>query len=141
MKYPVKVFFEEVTEIKINRTELNRWIKQVIGNHGASLKFLNIVLCSDKYLLKLNKEYLGHDTFTDIITFHYQEKESPVEGELFISLDRVKDNAAELGLDLKNELDRVIIHGVLHLLGFDDTTPELREEMRRIEDYCLTLRA
>lgn len=105
-----------------------------------TLKSLNIIVCSDSFLHILNKQFLHHDTLTDIITFPYHEEGAPIEAELYISIDRVRENAMNLGSTWREELDRVIIHGVLHLLGYEDASPEQKEEIHRREDYCLTLR-
>lgn len=141
MKSALRVFFEDTPAFDVDKTALKEWIDRVFDHHSATLNSLNIILCNDELLLALNRQYLNHDTLTDIITFPYNEPEHAVEGEIYISIDRVRENAGTLGVDWREELDRVIIHGVLHLLGFGDATPEQKEEMRRIEDYCLTLRA
>ena len=99
---------------------------------------INIIFCSDDYLLKYNKTYLDHDYYTDIITFGYEE--NPIEGDLYISLDRVKDNASSRGIKLQDEVDRVIIHGVLHLLGYNDKTEEEQKIIAEKEDACLCQR-
>jgi len=139
-KRPVKCFFNGVKPIPINREVLNRWIAAITDHYQASCKRLHVILCSDEELLLLNKQYLNHDTLTDIITFPYHEPGQPVDGELYISIERVRENAGSLQVDLQDELDRVIAHGMLHLIGFDDHSPEQQEEMRRQENYCLTLR-
>jgi probable rRNA maturation factor len=138
----IRLFFGDVERFKPDQTTLKRWIGEVIQLHHGRCKRLGIVFCSDEELLKLNRDYLNHQTLTDIITFPYHEEGNPIEAELYISIDRIKENAAEMGIpDWREELHRVIIHGVLHLLGFEDTTLEEKEEMRRQEDYCLSLRA
>ncbi len=100
---------------------------------------LTYVFCSDEYLLGINKEYLKHDYYTDIITFNLANPEQPVEGEIYISLDRVKENAKNIGQSYNNELHRVIFHGALHLCGFKDKTKEEQATMRRKEDEYLNL--
>ncbi|MCS6832000.1 MAG: rRNA maturation RNase YbeY, partial [Flammeovirgaceae bacterium] len=105
------------------------------------LREINYIFCDDYFLHQLNVEYLQHDTLTDIITFDYTEdRRKGIEGEIYISIERVEDNAKELGIAFKDELDRVIIHGILHLLGYRDETEEEEKEMRRLEDDCLKLR-
>lgn len=97
-------------------------------------------MCSDTYLLELNKKFLEHDYFTDIITFDYCE-DDVVSGDLFISIDRIMENAEENNVSKEEELHRVIIHGVLHLLGYSDKTPQQAQQIREQEDFCLSLRA
>lgn len=100
---------------------------------------LTFVFCSDEYLLSINKEYLNHDYYTDIITFNLANTGHPVEGEIYISLDRVKENAQKLNETYKNELHRVIFHGALHLCGYRDKTIEEQSKMRKKEDYYINL--
>lgn len=114
------------------------WIEQVIATHHARLGELQYVFCSDDYLLKINIEYLDHDTLTDIITFPYAEPPL-VAGDIFISTDRVRDNAGQFGQSFERELHRVLIHGVLHLCGFGDKTGEEADRMRQLEDEALAL--
>ena len=97
------------------------------------------MFCSDEHLLEMNRSYLEHDYYTDIITFDYVE-ENVVSGDLFISIDRVRDNAKTLGQSVREELHRVMVHGLLHLLGYHDKSKEEQVEMRSKEDYYLTLR-
>ncbi len=111
------------------------WIKEVIREEGGELSFINYVFCSDSYLLKINIEYLDHDTFTDIITFPYSE--SSLESDIFISIDRVKENANTFKVSFEHELHRVMIHGVLHLLGYGDKTPEEQTAMRAKENFWI----
>lgn len=128
-------------EINFNlksRRTLKNWMKQVIENHGGKCKDINIVLCSDSFLLDMNRQFLGHDYYTDIITFDYCE-ENEISGELYISIDTVKANAVEYGEPFLTELHRVIIHGVLHLLGFDDHTDKDISKMRAAENESLVL--
>ena len=124
-----------------NYQQVKAWISQVIHNHNYELEALTFIFCSDDYLHKINVEYLDHDTLTDIITFDNADEEGTIEGDIFVSVERVKENAAELKIPFEDELHRVLIHGVLHLLGHDDTTPELKAAMRKEEDKCLSLRS
>lgn len=129
-------------DIDLNIKDLNtkkEWIKQVIDQKGSSTGELNIIFCSDKYLLSINQEHLNHNYYTDIITFDYVN-EHIISGDLFISLERIKDNAENLSISFNDELDRVIIHGVLHLLGHKDKTEADKLKIRAEEDFCLTLR-
>ncbi len=99
---------------------------------------LNIIFCSDEYLLNMNKDFLQHDYYTDIITFELSEKNAPsIQAELYISLDRVTDNATQLQVSIKQELHRVIFHGLLHLLGFKDKTKKDQDQMRSMEEQFL----
>ncbi|MBN1651276.1 MAG: rRNA maturation RNase YbeY [Bacteroidales bacterium] len=114
------------------------WINRTCLAEGFDLGELSFTFCSDDYLHKINMEYLNHDTYTDIITFDYSSADM-VSGEIFISLDRIKENAQRLNLIMDNELFRVIIHGVLHLLGYKDKSPSEKAQMTSKEDYYLSL--
>ena len=103
---------------------------------GFKVGEISYIFCSDDYLLDINKTYLKHDFYTDIITFDYTDAKK-ISGDLYISIDRVRDNAQELNLGFEQELHRVIIHGVLHLLGLKDKTEEEAKEMRKAEEECL----
>lgn len=133
-------FFTEDTSFGLEREEERAaWIEAVIKKEGFSIGELNYIFCSDEYLLKINQEYLDHDTYTDIVTFDNSEGEEIIEGDIFISVDRVKENAEGLGNSFEEELNRVMIHGVLHLLGQGDKTEEEAQQMRNKEDSCLNL--
>lgn len=119
--------------------KLKNWVKIIIEQHQKSLGEVNFVFCSDEYLHKMNVEYLQHDTLTDIITFDYCDGNT-VSGDLFISIDRVKDNASDLKIKLTDELHRVMIHGVLHLIGFKDKSQQDAATMRSQEEKSLILR-
>lgn len=137
----IEVFSEEIAFQYKTPEILYNWIASTIQSEGKSLTYLNIIFCDDQYLLKINQDYLQHDYFTDIITFHYEEEDAPIEGELFISIDRVKENAEVLEVPFEVELDRVIIHGVLHLCGYGDKSEEEQAIMRSKEDFCLALKS
>ncbi|HEX8059962.1 MAG TPA: rRNA maturation RNase YbeY [Cyclobacteriaceae bacterium] len=114
------------------------WIEKVVKAENARIGSLSYVFCTDKYLLGINQQYLNHDTLTDIITFDYTEKGSKaLDGEIFISVQRVRENAHKLGIDFSLELHRVIVHGVLHLVGYKDKSVVEEKEMRRREDKYL----
>ena len=121
----------------VNEISLSLWIEKTIENEGATLGAVSYIFCSDDYLHQMNIEYLNHDTLTDVITFPYND--NPIEGDIFISIDRVKDNAQDLNITFSDELHRVMIHGVLHLCGYSDETDEQEAEMRRKEDEYLKL--
>ena len=137
------------TSIDFNKTNLNSfklenqkklkvWLADFIAKEGYKIDHINYIFCSDKYLISLNKKYLDHDTYTDIITFDYSEKKKFIYGEIYISVERVKANAKKYKVAFLNELHRVMIHGVLHLLGYDDKTSKQKSEMRDKEDYYLS---
>jgi rRNA maturation RNase YbeY len=132
----------QVEEIKFNlknKTALKQWITSVVEKKKRKAGEISFTFCSDEFLLKMNKEYLNHDTYTDIVTFDYSkdEQKQAVSGDVFISIDRVKENAEKFSKTFENELHRVIIHGVLHLLGYKDKTKAAKEEMTKEEDVAL----
>ena len=118
----------------------SEWISKCILDFDKEEGELQYIFCDDEYLLKLNVEFLEHDTLTDIISFDYVMGDL-ISGDIFISVERVKENAKDLGIDFKDELDRVLMHGVLHYFGFKDKTEDDKIVMRSKEDYCLSLRA
>jgi len=132
--------FEDVHTDLPDTELLRQWITAVIKRENHQLRSVQIVFCSDEYLLHLNQTYLQHDTLTDIITFPYQNP-PVIEGDLFISLERVTENAGIYGVTEQQELCRVIIHGVLHLCGYADKTSEERDRMRERENTSLRLLA
>lgn len=121
-----------------SRTLIKKWLKQIIENKGYKLGTLSYILCDDDYLLEINKQYLQHEFYTDIITFDYVEK-GVINGDIFISVDRVKENAASFGVSEREELMRVFAHGVLHLSGLKDATSEEASQMRKAENESLEL--
>jgi len=139
--------FEKGEKIEFNTADINfqldekdnliSWLKNIIDFESGSVEKLNYVFCSDQFLHELNVKYLQHDTLTDIITFPIQE--NPIQSDIYISLDRVKENAQSLSLPFHQELNRVIVHGLLHLLGYGDKTPKEKALMREKEDYALSL--
>jgi len=134
-------FFKEDIQFTLrHQSELRKWMQSVIHKYNSQTDEINCIFCSDNYLLKLNKKFLQHDYYTDIITFDNASKKKSVSGEIFISYDRVKENSKMFGTTLKDELHRVMIHGVLHLLGFTDETAKKKAAMRKLEDACLAMR-
>jgi len=115
---------------------LEQWIKTTILQENKALHYINYIFCSDSYLHDMNIAYLQHDTLTDVISFPYSDE--AVEGEIYISIDRVKDNAANLDISFAYELHRVMIHGTLHLIGYLDKSVDEKQEMTRLEDLYLT---
>lgn len=136
----VRYYSEDTKFIFKNKLANNRWLKFVAGSEIKTLGDVSIIFCSDNYILDVNIRYLNHDYFTDIITFDYCEG-NRLSGDLFISVDSVKENSVEFGTDFDEELHRVIVHGLLHLIGYDDHTPEEQKVMRAKEDYYLGFRA
>lgn len=117
---------------------LKTWINACIIRENKVAGDINIILCSDQHLLEMNKQFLEHDYYTDIITFNYNA-ENHISGDLFISIDRVKDNASKLNISMELELQRVIIHGVMHLCGYNDKKKSEQILMRKQEDKCLKI--
>jgi rRNA maturation RNase YbeY len=115
------------------------WIVEVVRKEGRKAGSLTYVFCDDDYLLNLNKTYLNHDTLTDIITFDYSKELGNISGDMFISVPTVTDNAGQLGVSFEAEMHRVIIHGLLHLLGYNDKEGGERALMRDTENYYLSL--
>jgi len=138
MLHPRKInfFFSYSTSLSY-RTELKTFIEKIFRKEGKSLVGLNYVFCSDKELLRINKEYLGHDYFTDIITFDLSDSTKKIQAEIYISVERVKENATQFGISFKEELHRVIFHGVLHLCGYADKSTKARIKMRERENFYL----
>ena len=121
------------------KKELKKFISSIFDLEKKPLNTLNYIFCSDEYLLKINQSFLKHDFYTDIITFNLAENKAPVDGEIYISLDRVKENTASLATNYKDELLRVLFHGVLHLCGYRDKKKLERKLMREKEDYYISL--
>lgn len=130
-------FFYENTEEKIQEN-LKIWIEKIIISEEKKLGEINYIFCDDKYLLKINQDFLDHDYYTDIITFD-QVRGKTISGEIFVSLQRIKDNASLISKNYEEEKKRVIAHGVLHLCGYKDKTEEQQKIMRAKEDFYLSL--
>jgi len=122
-----------------DRNRLKRFLATLFKKEGKSLDELQYIFCSDNYLLEINRQYLNHDYYTDIITFDLSEKGQSINAEIYISVDRVRENAREFGSSLKQELHRVIFHGALHLCGYKDKTANQKKEMRQMEEKYLAL--
>lgn len=120
----------------LEKQKVNKWIKDVAADYGKKVGDVAYLFCTDERILEVNKQYLEHDYFTDIITFDYSER-NIISGDIFISLETVKSNSEEFGVSFDEELHRIIIHGILHLCGQDDKTPELRQEMTNKENKAL----
>ena len=130
---------EDVDLPKLEIHKLEKWLHQLAHERDYSIYELNYIFCSDEYLLKINQEYLQHDYYTDIITFDNSDKEGEVISDVFISIDRIKDHGEQYKDGYVTELIRVIAHGVLHLIGFNDKTDQEQEEMTRMENYAIKL--
>ena len=138
---PAISFFEEDITYKLkNKTSVRQWITQTIQAEGFKLKELTYIFCSDDYLLQINQQYLNHDTYTDIITFDNSESDKVITGDIFISIDRIRENALKFNITETDELHRVIIHGALHLLGYKDKTAVTKQKMTQKEDFYLNKR-
>lgn len=139
-KLPIFFFQEETKFVLKHKNLLRTWIHKTIEAENHQLSELNFIFCSDDYLLKINQQYLNHDTYTDIITFDNSEEEGTIIGDIFISIDRIRENSKEFNVKLANELHRVMIHGTLHLLGYPDKKKEEKALMTQKEDFYLGLR-
>jgi len=134
------ISFNYETEFKLdNETAVSQWISNTIANENCKEGEINYIFCDDAYLHKLNVEFLEHDTLTDIISFDYSIGKE-LHGDIYISIERVADNAKDFGVDVSEELQRVMIHGVLHYCGFKDKTDEDAKLMREKENYYLDTR-
>ncbi len=134
-------FFNEEIDFELeNKNHISNWIKKAVTENHKETGTINYIFCSDEYLFNLNETYLNHNTYTDIITFNNSDNENIIEGDIFISIDRIKENAVKFDSDFQNELLRVMIHGILHLIGFNDKTDDEKKEMRKIENHYLNLR-
>jgi len=131
----ITFYSEDVEKPRLKYTPIKNWIREILLDYGKKEGNINYIFCSDEYLLEINKKYLNHDYFTDIITFDYCS-ENEVSGDMYISIQRVEENALMLGTG-ESEIYRVIIHGILHLCGFNDNTTDEIEEMRKNEDISL----
>lgn len=139
-KLPIYFYQQESTYILKQKNILRNWINRTILTEGHQLQILNFIFCSDEYLLKINEQYLHHDTYTDIITFDNSETPNNIAGDIFISIDRIRENAKFFKTTFSNELHRVVIHGTLHLLGYADKTAKAKKLMTEKEDEYLNLR-
>lgn len=133
----LNIFYEDIEILELSPEFFVSWLNNLCVYHKTTLGDLSLIFCSDNYLLELNKEHLDHDYFTDIITFNYNDND--VSGDLFISVDRVKENAIEAKVGFMDEINRVVAHGVLHLIGFNDKSEAEQKEMRLQENRALNL--
>lgn len=134
-------FFNEDVDFKLpHPRKTTSWIKFTIQKEKKTPGDLNYIFCSDEHLFGINLQYLNHKTYTDIITFDMSDGSGLIEGDIFISIDRIKENSEKMGVSFEDELHRVIIHGALHLIGYSDKTPTQKATMRIKEDAYLSLR-
>jgi probable rRNA maturation factor len=131
-------FTEDIKEVRIPKRKVRTWVNQTIISYKKTTGDINYIFCSDEYLRKINIQYLKHDYYTDIITFNNNEGDE-VNGDIFISLDRVRENAVKFDKTFHEELQRVVIHGILHLVGLNDKTEKEKEAMRKAEDESIAL--
>ncbi|MCB2221493.1 MAG: rRNA maturation RNase YbeY [Bacteroidetes bacterium] len=138
-KGSILFFSEDIHFLFKNKIKTRKWIYHCMKSEGKSIDSVNIIFCSDPFLYKLNRQYLKHDTYTDIITFDLSDSSNIISGDIYISIDRIKDNAKQFETTFLHELHRVIIHGFLHLSGYKDKTKPEKQLMRSKEDICLSL--
>ena len=135
----IHFFSEDLPFVLPQKHRRKRWLNQLAAEEGFRIKELNYVFCSDEYLYQMNVDYLQHDTYTDIITFDNSEKPSEIEGDIFISLDRVTENAQTHEQNEETELTRVLSHGLLHLMGYKDKTNQAASLMRSKEEAAIEM--
>lgn len=135
----ISYYSEDTNFVLKSKLLNNKWLKLVAESEIRRIGDISIIFCSDNYILDVNQKYLQHDYFTDIITFDYCEGDK-LSGDLFISVDSVRENALEYGVEFEDELNRVMVHGILHLIGYDDHSEEDIAEMRKKENYYLSLK-
>jgi rRNA maturation RNase YbeY len=136
----IRFFTEDIQFELKQKNKLRKWIESVLVQNKKKAESINYIFTSDQYLLDINKQYLNHNYFTDIITFNNASAQESLQADIFISVERVKDNAKSLKTPFTDELHRVMIHGILHLIGFDDKTDQGKTEMRKKENHYLALR-
>ena len=134
----ISYHLEGVEKPKICTRRTSKWVKDVAEKHGKIVGEIAYIFCSDEYIIDVNRKFLNHDYYTDVITFDYSEGKK-ISGDIFISLDTVKTNAEAFNQDYYNELERIIIHGILHLCGFKDNEPKDKDELTYQEDEAIKL--
>ena len=132
-------FTEDISFTLKQKTKIRDWIKKTIEDHQKKLKSINYIFTTDNYLSNINEDYLQHNTLTDIITFNLSTAPNLIESDIYISIDRIRENSKCYSLPFTEELHRVMIHGILHLLGFNDKTEPEKKDMRKKENHYLAL--
>jgi len=136
----INFFYEEVDFTLKHRTSIINWIKKIIAvESDKEISSINFIFCSDLYLNRINIQYLDQNTFTDIITFNNSDLPDVIDCDIYISIDRVSENSKNFKVSMENELHRVMVHGILHLLGYSDTSSTEKEIMHKKENECITL--
>ena len=135
----VHFYFEKVHLTLKERGNLKGFINNLVVKEKRKLNNLNYIFCSDKVLLKINRKYLDHNFYTDVITFNLSSSPKEILADIYISVDRIKENAKSFQIPIKEELHRVMFHGLLHLCGYDDKTEQQKRLMKKMEDFYLTL--
>jgi len=136
----IQFFSEDITYTLRKKQAIRQWIAEIVNQEGKKTGYLNFIFCSDSYLQLFNRSYLHRQALTDVITFDYSDSEGIISGDIYLSLERIKENARKYRVSLKDEIHRVMIHGVLHLLGYVDKSIEQKKNIHRVEDKYLTLR-
>ena len=135
----ISYFFEDTDFILSHSTTVSNWLNNVAISEGSCVQSLSYIFCSDPYLLSINNRFLEHDFYTDVITFDQRDHiDSCIEGDIFVSVDRVYENASSFSNSFDEELRRVMVHGMLHLLGYEDGSVESKFKMRSLEDHYLS---
>jgi rRNA maturation RNase YbeY len=133
----ISFYYEQIDFVYKHSHTTAEWLESIAHQHQFTIGEMNYIFCSDSFLLELNRTHLSHDYYTDILTFPYQS--NPILSDIYISIDRVKENADQLGTKFEDELHRVMVHGLLHLLGYDDHSPEDISAMRNAEDEAVNM--
>jgi rRNA maturation RNase YbeY len=136
----IHFYTQDSSFILKKKNALRKWIQTAVEDHQKQILLINYIFTNDNVLLDINKQYLDHDSYTDIITFDQSSQKNQIEADIYISVERVKENARDLKLPFLEELHRVMIHGILHLLGFKDKSAIEKSEMRKLENHFLALR-
>jgi probable rRNA maturation factor len=134
---PIRFFTEDISYTFKEKKKHRKWLSDLIAEEGFRIGEINYVFCSDDYLYQINLEYLEHDTYTDIITFDQSDATDEISGDVFISIDRIEDNASQNQVNFKDELRRVMAHGILHLMGYNDKSKNEAQQMRKKENIAL----
>lgn len=138
MNSKINFFSEDVKFVLKNKKIIRDWLNSTIEEEQSTAENINYIFCSDKYLIEINLKYLKRETLTDVISFNFNEINEAIQGDIFLSIERIKENSLNLGLAFENEVFRIMIHGLLHLIGYEDTKPEEKALMTKKEDCYLS---